>query len=238
MTGDVIDPITRQHYERDPRWIAKKAEMYLKNSGVGRHRLLRRRSRVLHLRQHPLRSEPALRLLLHRRRRRPLELRAREGQPGLPAALQGRLLPGAAHRSLSGSARRDGADHDRVRPEHRVPSPRSGHRRPVRDRSAVRHAGEVGRQHDAVQVHHPQRGQPVRQDGDVHAQAAVWRQRQRHAHAPEPVEGRQAAVCGRHVCGPEPDGAVVHRRVAEARAGAVGDHRAHDQQLQAAGAGL
>src|SRR5438876_11138195 len=35
MTSDVIDPITRQHYERDPRWIAKKAELYLKNTGVG-----------------------------------------------------------------------------------------------------------------------------------------------------------------------------------------------------------
>ena len=34
MTCDVIDPITRQHYDRDPRWIAKKAEMYLKNTGV------------------------------------------------------------------------------------------------------------------------------------------------------------------------------------------------------------
>ncbi|MGA2185589.1 MAG: type I glutamate--ammonia ligase [Bryobacteraceae bacterium] len=34
MTADVIDPITRQHYERDPRWIAKKAELYLKNGGV------------------------------------------------------------------------------------------------------------------------------------------------------------------------------------------------------------
>jgi glutamine synthetase len=34
MTSDVIDPITRQHYERDPRWIARKAEMYLKNSGL------------------------------------------------------------------------------------------------------------------------------------------------------------------------------------------------------------
>ena len=41
-----------------------------------RHRLFRRRSRVLHFRQHPLRSERALRLLLHRRRRGPLELRA------------------------------------------------------------------------------------------------------------------------------------------------------------------
>jgi glutamine synthetase len=34
MTCDVIDPITRQHYERDPRWIARKAEMYLQNSGL------------------------------------------------------------------------------------------------------------------------------------------------------------------------------------------------------------
>src|ERR1700690_1942702 len=35
MLGDVIDPITKQHYERDPRWIAKKAELYLQNSGAG-----------------------------------------------------------------------------------------------------------------------------------------------------------------------------------------------------------
>ena len=35
MTGDVRDPITKQNYERDPRWIAKKAELYLKNTGLG-----------------------------------------------------------------------------------------------------------------------------------------------------------------------------------------------------------
>jgi glutamine synthetase len=34
MLCDVIDPITRQHYDRDPRWIAKKAELYLQNSGL------------------------------------------------------------------------------------------------------------------------------------------------------------------------------------------------------------
>jgi glutamine synthetase len=34
MICDIIDPITRQHYERDPRWIARKAEMYLRNSGI------------------------------------------------------------------------------------------------------------------------------------------------------------------------------------------------------------
>jgi glutamine synthetase len=34
MLGDVVDPITRQHYDRDPRWIAKKAELYLNNTGA------------------------------------------------------------------------------------------------------------------------------------------------------------------------------------------------------------
>jgi glutamine synthetase len=34
MLGDILDPITRQHYDRDPRWIAKKAELHLKNSGL------------------------------------------------------------------------------------------------------------------------------------------------------------------------------------------------------------
>jgi glutamine synthetase len=35
MIGNVRDPLTRQSYERDPRWIAQKAEAYLKNSGLG-----------------------------------------------------------------------------------------------------------------------------------------------------------------------------------------------------------
>lgn len=34
MTCTVIDPITRQQYERDPRWIAHKAENYLASTGL------------------------------------------------------------------------------------------------------------------------------------------------------------------------------------------------------------
>jgi glutamine synthetase len=32
---EIIDPITRQHYDRDPRWIARKAETYLGTTGTG-----------------------------------------------------------------------------------------------------------------------------------------------------------------------------------------------------------
>src|ERR1700737_4416180 len=35
MLGNVKDPITKQNYERDPRWIAQKAELFMKNSGIG-----------------------------------------------------------------------------------------------------------------------------------------------------------------------------------------------------------
>src|SRR4030088_1366813 len=35
MIGNVKDPITKQNYERDPRWIAQKAELFMKNSGIG-----------------------------------------------------------------------------------------------------------------------------------------------------------------------------------------------------------
>jgi glutamine synthetase len=34
LTCDVYDPITLQPYERDPRYIAKKAEAYLKQTGI------------------------------------------------------------------------------------------------------------------------------------------------------------------------------------------------------------
>ncbi len=35
LTCDIVDPITRERYSRDPRYIAAKAENYLKQSGIG-----------------------------------------------------------------------------------------------------------------------------------------------------------------------------------------------------------
>ena len=188
MTCDVIDPITRQSYNRDPRWIARKAEMYLKNSGIGDTAYFGAEAEFFIFDNVRFDQNQHSGFLFHRRRGGPLEFGARERQPGLPAALQGRLFSGAAHRSLSGPARPDGGNHDPVRVEHRMPSPRSGHRRAMRNRSAFRYAGEIRRQHAGLQIRDPQHRVPARQDGDLHAEAFVRRQRQRDAHPPEHLE--------------------------------------------------
>ena len=107
-----------------------------------RHRLLRPRARVLHLRRRPLRHRPALVLLLRRLGR---------GQSGTPAATRARTS-GYKPRYKEGYFPVPPMDHFQdLRSEmilhagaaghrDRGAPPRGGHRRPGRDRHAVRHA--------------------------------------------------------------------------------------------------
>ena len=110
-----------------------------------RHRVLRSRSRVLHLRLGALRPEPVLGLLLPRLGRGRLELRSRlrarrQPQPRLQAAVQGGLLPGPADGLVPGPPLRDGAGARAGRHLDRGAAPRGRHRRPGRDRHALRRA--------------------------------------------------------------------------------------------------
>ena len=98
---NVIDPITREAYSRDPRYVAQKAERHLARQRHRRHRVLRPRGRVLHFRPRLLRPAEPHRLLRGRHRRGLLEprrglRRPARGQPRPPAALAGGLLPGPA----------------------------------------------------------------------------------------------------------------------------------------------
>ena len=34
LVCNIVDPITKEKYSRDPRWIAQKAEIYLKSTGI------------------------------------------------------------------------------------------------------------------------------------------------------------------------------------------------------------
>ena len=149
-------------YEGDPRHVLRRAEQRMQ--GMGFDALQRRpRARVL----------PLPRLEAHRGARR------------------GRLLrPHDARRRLRRPPR-DRARARAARHPRRVLPPR-GRPEPARDRHALRRRAEDGRRlHDV-----PHHGQGVRDEvrlaRDVHAQAAVRRERLGHAHAPVAVQGRRA----------------------------------------------
>ena len=72
--------------------------------------------------------------------------------------------------------------------------PRGRHRRPGRDQLQVQHPAARRRRPAAVQVHHQEHRMAGRQDGHLHAQAAVRRQRLGHA-LPTSRCGRTAARC-------------------------------------------
>ncbi|GIX46513.1 MAG: hypothetical protein KatS3mg131_0724 [Candidatus Tectimicrobiota bacterium] len=49
MICDIVDPVTRENYSRDPRHIAKKAEAYMRATGIADTAYFGARGRVLHL---------------------------------------------------------------------------------------------------------------------------------------------------------------------------------------------
>ena len=193
MICNIQDPITREDYSRDPRNVARKAANYLKTTGVGDTCHIGAEAEFFIFDDIRYDSQPNTAFYDDRQHRGPVEPRPdREPEPRLQAALQGRLLSRPAGRPTDESPQRDDADDDRLRAGRRVSAPRGGHGRPDRDRPEVQQPGPRGRQHDAVQVHRQERRRPAQQDGHLHAQAAVRRQRLRDAHAHLDLEGRGA----------------------------------------------
>ncbi len=117
---DVIEPLTGQPYERDPRPIAKKAEAYMASLGIGDKVFFGPEAEFFIFDDVKFSTEHVQGRLQGRQRgaARQLRHRLRDGQPRPPSARQGRLLPGAADRQLPGHPLRDavGADRDGRRP--------------------------------------------------------------------------------------------------------------------------
>ena len=98
---DVTQPgARREAYSRDPRYIARKAEAYLRRLGHRRHRLLRSRGRVLRLRrrQIPLVAERAMGR--GGQRRGPLELRSERQPPTSATACARRRATSRSRRTI------------------------------------------------------------------------------------------------------------------------------------------
>ena len=136
---DVLEPSTGEMYERDPRSIAKRAEAYLKQTGIGDTIVFGPEAEFFIFDDVRYTVDPyntGFRLdsvgaavqLRHR---------LRDGQPRPPPAHQGRLLPRAAGRQRPGHPLRDALGDGRDG-RHRREAPPRGGLRPARARHQVR----------------------------------------------------------------------------------------------------
>ena len=193
MICNIQDPLTKEDYTRDPRNVARKAVNYMKSTGIADTAYFGPELRVLRLRRRALRPDAYTRPTTTSTSAEGAWNTGRDEKPNLGYKLRYKegYFPCPPSDALHDLRIGDDADDDRVRPEGRGPPPRGGHRRAGRDRHALRRPGPDGRQRAEVQVHRQERRPQARQDGHVHAQAAVRGQRQRHAR-PRRRSGRTA----------------------------------------------
>ena len=240
ITCDVIEPSDGKGYERDPRSLAKRAEAYLKSTGLGDTAYFGPEPEffIFDAVEWSVDMSGSYCKVFSSEAAWSSAEKFEGGNMGHRPAGQGRLLPGAAGRFAAGhplgDVPRDGADGRRGRGA----PPRSRERRPVRDRHQVRDAREARRLAADPEVRRAQHGARVRQDRDVHAEADRRRQRLGHARPPVGLEGRQEPVRRRRLRGAVRVRALLHRRRDQAREGAERDHQSGHELVQAPGAGL
>ena len=194
----VHDPFTLEPYSRDPRNIARKAENYLISTGIADTAYFGAEAEFYIFDSVSFDSRTNGSFyevdaisgwwntgIATETRRQP--------QPRLQGPPQGRLLPGRPHRPLRRPARQDADQPDQRRLQlwRRATTRWAPAGRPRS--TTVQLAAARGRRHAAVQVHRQEHRMAERQDRHVHAQAAVRRQRLRHALPPVAVEERQPA---------------------------------------------
>ena len=155
---DIYDPLTLEPYSRDPRFIAFKAEEYLKTTGIATTSFWGPEAEFFIFNSVRF-DQNAHEGYYHIDSEEGVWNSGRNGaaQPGAPAAAQGGLLPGPAGRPAAGRALEDHARADRGGDPGRGAAPRGGHGGPGRDRFQVRHAGADGRPAADLQVHRQER---------------------------------------------------------------------------------
>ena len=236
---DILDPASGQPYNRDPRGISKKAEAYLKSTGIGDTIFFGPEAEFFVFDDVRFASDPyntgfqidSIELptnsdttyeggnLGHR-------VRTKGGYFPVPPQdsaqdMRGEML--AAMAQMGAVVEKH--HHEVASAQHEL-----GLKFGPLTTMADHHAG--------LQILHPHGRAELRQDGDLHAEADLRRQRLGHARPPVDLEGRQADHGRQQIRRPQPGMPVVHRRHHQARQGAQRLHQPDDQQLQATGSGL
>ena len=234
IVGNIVDPITREPYDRDPRFVAQKAEKYLQSTKIGDISYWGpeaeffifdqvRYDQTGHSGFYFIDSEEGAWNIGQEGHNLGGKIRHKEGYfPVPPTDTQQDI------RSEMVLEMQKAGIYDRKAPS------RDGDGWSGGNRHALRLAGEDGRQADDVQVHRQERRPPTWENCDLHAQADLWRQRHRHAYAPEHLEGWEAPVCREGICRHLATLSLLHWRHPETCAGPGRVYQSDDELLQAA----
>ncbi len=195
----IVEPRTGEPYERDPRQVAAKAEAWLKSTGIADTVYFGPEAEFYvfdDVRFQTSQNEGYYHIdsiegawntgRVEEGGNRGYKTRYKGGYFPVPPVDHYADLRDQMSSALIAAGHRD-----------RARAPRGRHRRPGRDQLQVRHPAGRGRRRAEVQVHRQERRVGQRQDRDVHAEAALRRQRLGHALPPVAVEGRLAAVLRR-----------------------------------------
>ena len=192
---DILEPATGEPYNRDPRGIAKKAEAYLKSTGVGDTIYFGPEAEFFIFDDVRFMADPyntgfqldGIELptngdtdyeggnLGHR-------VQTKGGYFPVPPLDSAQDMRGEMLAAMAAMGVKVEKHH------HEVAS--AQHELGMKFDTLVLH----GRPDADLQVLHPQRRPELRQDGHLHAEAGLRRQRLGHARAPVDLEGRQAGV--------------------------------------------
>jgi glutamine synthetase len=185
----IHDPLTGEAYSRDPRNIARKAEAYLRSTGIGDTAFFAPEAEfyVFDDVRFETKANAGYYSIDSVAGAWNTGREEEGGNQGYKVRYKGGYFPVSpvdhfADLRAEMSKALEAAGLLVERQHHEV-----GHCRSGGDQLPVQLAARRRRRRHEVQVHHPQRGLPGRQDGDLHAQADLRRQRVRHALPPVAV---------------------------------------------------
>ena len=170
----IVDPITREPYDRDPRGVAEKAEAYLQSTGIADTAFFGPEAEffIFDEVRYSYTGNSSFHLVDSAEGH---WNSGREEFPNLGYKIRAKegYFPVGAGRQFAGHPQRNVPRARESRHPDRAATSRSRDRRSGGDRYPVRADESDGRPPPVLQIHHPQRGEEAQQERHVHAQAAL-----------------------------------------------------------------
>jgi glutamine synthetase len=235
---DILEPSTGEPYNRDPRTTAKKALAYLQSMGIGDTAYFGPEAEFFifdDVRFSTDAYNTGFKLDSSSCRRNGGRI-SRAATSAHGPRTKGGYFPVPPDRFRAGSPVRHAHVHGADGRASEKASPRGG-LRPARARHQVPDAGELRRQPADLQILHPPDRAGLRQDGDLHAQAGLRRQRLGHARHQSIWKAGKPVFAGNRYADLSEECLFYYRRHPQARQGAERADQSVDQLLQAAGPG-